>query len=97
MVAKAKTKKQDNTMVEFRVVITFTCTHKGQYSSTRPRQTCADRGAISSPHCQIGALHWCHITSLGIYMVRKSTLVKYVDQLTLANGSEAVNIHSYLV
>ena len=29
VVAKAKTKKQYNTMVEFRVAMTSTCTHKG--------------------------------------------------------------------
>ena len=28
VVAKAKTKKQDDTMVEFRVAMTSTCTHK---------------------------------------------------------------------
>ena len=29
VVANAKAKKQDDTMVEFRVAVTSTCTHKG--------------------------------------------------------------------
>ena len=29
MVAKAKTKKQDDTVLEFRVAMMSTCTHKG--------------------------------------------------------------------
>ena len=29
VVAKGKTKKQDDTVVEFRVAMTYTCTHKG--------------------------------------------------------------------
>ena len=45
MVAKAKTKKQDDKMVEFRVVMISICTHKGQYSTTRPRETSADCGS----------------------------------------------------
>ena len=46
VVAKAKSKKQEDTMVEFRVTMMFTCTHKGP----RPRQTCADIGSnVRSP------------------------------------------------
>ena len=45
VVAKAKQKKQDDTLVEFRVAMTSTCTPKGpifQYKAYR--QTCADSG-----------------------------------------------------
>ena len=31
VVAKAKTKKQDDTMVEFRVAMRYTCTHRGPW------------------------------------------------------------------
>ena len=31
VVAKAKTKKQDDTLLEFRVAMTYTCTHKGPW------------------------------------------------------------------
>ena len=33
-VAKAKTKKQDDTMLEFRVAMTSPCTHKGNVPDT---------------------------------------------------------------
>ena len=33
VVPKAKSKKQDDTMVEFRVAVTSTCTHKSHYST----------------------------------------------------------------
>ena len=60
---KAKTKKQDDTLVEFRVAMMSMCTHKSQYSTTGPGQMCADsgndissplpNGVISAPHCQM--------------------------------------------
>ena len=58
VVAKAKTEKQYNTMVEFRVAMTSTCTHQ---RANIPLQD-LDRwvltvGVISGPHSQIGALH----------------------------------------
>ena len=50
---------------------------KGQYSTVRPRQTCAVSGShIRSVYCQIEALHWCHFTSLGFTWLEKGTLVK---------------------
>ena len=43
-------------------------------------------GAVSGPHCQIGALHWFHFTmQLWIYRVGKKHSRK-ADQLTLASG-----------
>ena len=33
-------------------------------------------GAILGPHCQNGALHWCHFTSIGFTQTTKSTLEK---------------------
>ena len=73
---KAKTKKQDNTMVEFRVAITSICTHKGPIFTTRPRETFADSGSdIRSP-----LPNWSpplvHFHQSWIYTVRKSTLEK---------------------
>ena len=75
--AKAKTKKQDDTSVEFRVAMTSTCTHKGPIFHYKVLdRSVLTVGAISGSHHQIGVLHWCHFTSHGIYMVGKSTLEK---------------------
>ena len=51
MVAKAKTKKQDDTMAEFRVAMTSTCTHKGPIFHYKAyRKTCTESGTdIRSP------------------------------------------------
>ena len=81
VVAKAKTKKQDDTMVEF-------TPSKCHYSITRPRQTCADSGSdIRSP-----LPNWSPpltpFHQLWIYMVEKKHSGE-ADQLTLASrGSE---------
>ena len=41
-------------------------------------------GAVSGPHCQITALHWCHFTSHGFTLSEKHS--GEADQLTLASG-----------
>ena len=74
---KAKTKKQDDTLVEFRVAMISTYTHKGpifHYNQGLDRHVTV--GVISGPHCQIGALYWCHFTSRGFTWLEKSTLEK---------------------
>ena len=48
VVAKVKIKKQDDTLVEFRVAMTSTCTHKGPIFHDRRVLTV---GVISGPHC----------------------------------------------
>ena len=77
-IAKVKTKKQDDTIVEVRVAVTSTCMYpqiKGpifHYKAYRPiyvglgRHVLTAR-AISGPHvhCQVGALHWRHFTNRG--------------------------------
>ena len=64
VVEKAKQRSRMTQMLEFRVAVMSTCTHKGHYSTTKPRQTyIVTVGAVSGPHCQIGALHWHHFTS----------------------------------
>ena len=68
VVTKAKTKKQnDPTLGVWSGYIIMTmCTHKGQYSTTRPIDKCVlTMSMISGPHCQIEALHWHHISSGG--------------------------------
>ena len=70
VVAKAEAKKQVNT---------------GQYSTTRPKQTCVDSGSsIRSP-----LLNWSppfvQFHQLLIYMIRKKHSEE-TDQLTLASG-----------
>ena len=37
-------------------------------------------GAISGPHSQIGALHWCHFTSHGFTLSAKSAQEKQTIQ-----------------
>ena len=49
-VAKSKSKKQDDTIVEFRVTMISTFTHKRPLFYYRPKWTCADSGSdIRSP------------------------------------------------
>ena len=93
VVAKAETKKQDDTMVEFRVAMMSTCTPtKGQYSTPRPRQTCPDSGRhIRSPLPNRSPLLVPFRQSC-IYMVRKKHSGE-ADQLTLASGGSE---HEYL-
>ena len=82
--AKAKTKKQDNTMVKFRVAMTST---KGQYSTTRPGQTCTDSGSHITSPLPNWSPPWPLVPfhQLWIYMVRKKHSGE-ADQLTLPNG-----------
>ena len=37
-------------------------------------------GAILGPHCQTGALHWCHSTSHGFTWLAKGTLEKQTSR-----------------
>ena len=77
MVAKAKTKKQDDTMVEFRVAMTSTCTHKGPQRATLPLQGVDRRvqtvGAISGPNWSPPLVPF---TTRGFTWSEKSTLDK---------------------
>ena len=43
-------------------------------------------GAISGPHYQMEALHWCHFTSHGFTYVDGKKHSGKADQLTLASG-----------
>ena len=78
VVAKAKTKKQGTTTVEFRV---RGCDiHMDSQRVSIPLQG-LDRhvltvGTISGPHCQIGALHWHHFTNRGFIWSKESILDK---------------------
>ena len=86
----AKTKKQDDTVVEFRVAMTSTFTHKEpifHYKSYR--QTCDDRGSNIRSLLSNWSPPLAPFYQSLIYMVRKKYSGK-VDQLTL----EAVNIHT---
>ena len=50
-------------------------------------------GAISGPHCQIGAFHWCHFIIRGFTWSAKSILEK-ADQSKLAILVKAVDIRT---
>ena len=90
--AKAKAKKQDdtNSRVESEYDI-----HMYPQRANILLQGLNRRGltveAISGPQCQIGAIHWHHITSREFTWLVKSTLEKQNKPV------EAVNTHSYLV
>ena len=68
-------------MVEFRVAMTCTCTHK---RTNIPLQGLGRRaltvGAILGPHNQIGSLLWHHFTSRGFTWSAKSIQVKQTSQ-----------------
>ena len=66
VVVKIKTKRKETEMVEFRVAMTSTCTHKrlmDVMATPRPTQMFTNSGSIISSPCQIGAFHWHHFTS----------------------------------
>ena len=77
VVAKAQTKKQDDTK---RAAMTCTCIHKDQCSTTIPRQTCTDIGG----HIRSTQPNWMlplvPFYQSWIYMVGKSTLEKQTSQ-----------------
>ena len=51
VVAKLKQGSKITQIVEFRVTMMCTCTHKGQYSTTKALDRCTlTVGAISGPH-----------------------------------------------
>ena len=72
-------------MVEVRVAMTSTAPTKGQYSTTRHRQTCADSGSDIRATLPNRNLPLVPFHQLWIYMVRKKHSGEAV-QLTLANG-----------
>ena len=75
--AKAKSTKQDDTMVEFRVAMTSTCTHKGpifHYSGSDIRSPLPSWSRPLAPFHQL----W-------IYIVRRKHSGE-ANQLTLASG-----------
>ena len=74
VVAKAKTKKQDGIMAEFRVAMVSTCTHKGSvfhYTELRPRQMCADSGSHIGSPLQNWSPPLVPFHQLWIYMVKR--------------------------
>ena len=82
---KLNQRRNKTQRVEFRVAMTSTCTHKGQYSTTRPRQTCTDSGShIRSPQ-PTWSPSLAPFRQSWIYMVGKKHSGK-ADQSTLASG-----------
>ena len=86
--AKTKTKKQDDTLVEFRVAMTSTCTHKGLvFHYTRPRQTCADGRRdirLPLPNWSFPLVPFHQSCIYILHGQKKHSGV--ADQLTLASG-----------
>ena len=74
VVAKAKTKEQDDTMVEF--VYGPHAPIKGQFSTTRPGQMCADSGSDIRSPLQNWSPPLAPFHQSWIYMVGKITLDK---------------------
>ena len=87
VVAKAKTKKQDdtNSRVQSSYDMNIQLPTKGHYSTTRPRQTCTDSGS----HIRSTLPNWspplAPFHQLQIYMAGKKHPEK-ADQSTLASG-----------
>ena len=74
VVEKVKTKKQDDTKVEFRVVLMSTCTHKvANIHLEGLDRHVVTMGAISVPHWKIVALYWRHFTSCGFTWSEKAS------------------------
>ena len=82
---KLKQRSKMIQIVEFRVAMTCTCTHKEQYSATRPRQICND----SWSHIRSPKPNWrppfVPFHQSRIYMVDKKHSGK-ANQSTLASG-----------
>ena len=77
MVAKAKTKQQDDTVVEFRVAMMSTCTHKGIIlPEGLDRSMCTDSGSDIRSSLPNWSLPLAPFHQSWIYMVEKSTLEK---------------------
>ena len=88
VVQKLKQRSKKTQVVEFRVATVYACLHaptKGQYSNTRPRQTCTGSGS----HIRSTQPNWSPPLALfhqsWIYMVTKKYSGK-ADQSTLASG-----------
>ena len=78
-----------------RVAVTSTCTHKGHFSSTRPRQTCTDSESFIRSPLPNRSPPLVPFHQLSIYMVGKKELWKE-DQSTLASvGTEHAYVNSY--
>ena len=61
-------------MMEFRVAMKSTCIPAREIIPLQGLDRCAlTVGAVSGPHCQIGALHWCHFASREFIWSAKST------------------------
>ena len=64
-------------IVEFKVVVTSTCTPQWANIPLQGLDRCVPTmGATSSPHCQIRAIHWHHLTSCEFTWSAKGTLEK---------------------
>ena len=70
---KLNQRRKKTQIVEFRVAMTCTCTHKRANIPLQGLDRCAlTVGAISGPHSQPGALLWRHFTSRGFTWSAKS-------------------------
>ena len=82
---KFNQRRKKTQIVEFRVAMMCTCTHKGHYSTTRPRQMCTDSGS----HIRCPQPTWSPplvpFHQSWVYMVGKKRSGK-ADQSTLASG-----------
>ena len=67
---KLNQRRKKKQIVEFRIAMTCTCTHKGPLQGLDRRALTL--GAISGPHSQLGALLWHHFTSHGFAWSAKS-------------------------
>ena len=77
MVAKAKTKKQDDTMVEFRVAMMSTCTHKGPTFHYKAKaDVCYQWERYQVPTAKLESSIGAISPVVVVYMVGKSTLEK---------------------
>ena len=93
---KLKQRSKMTQIVEFRVAMTTTCTHKGPiFHYIQGLDRCALTVVpISDPHSQIAALCWFDFTSRRFKWSAKGTLHVKADQLKLSSGySEHIVIY----
>ena len=73
--------KHNDTMVEFKMGMTSTCTHKrSTFSPQGLDRHMLTVGVISGSHCQIGDLHWSHFTSCGFTWLERITVEKQTSR-----------------
>ena len=87
-------RKQDDTIVEFRVAMMCTCTHKGQYSTTMSIQTCTDSGS----HIRSSLPNWSPPLKPVMDLHGRQNHYGKAEQLTLPSGSnEHANLFSVAI